>query len=321
MEYPKFYIGPMSKNVVDAIIEFTEETGNKIGFIPSRRQVEYNGGYVNNWTTEEFSDYVDGRVLIERDHGGAGQGYKDDDGYESYKHDTENFDIIHIDPWKKYPNFDDGLKETLATINYINNMNPNTLFEVGTEEAIRKFTSDELHILLEELSNYDFFDNVKYAVVQSGVGIDLGKQINTGKYDEARLSEFIDVCKYWKVLSKEHNGDYLSNEEIKDKFNVGLDAINIAPEFGQLETMCYLQHMNIMGRGMEDYYRICFNSGRWEKWVDKGFVPYDNKEELIKICGHYVLSDEKFLEMKPNIDNKIKLVIKNKLRSLIDVSR
>ena len=40
----------MSKNVVDAIIEF----GGGFGFIPSRRQVDYNGGYVNNWTTGEF---------------------------------------------------------------------------------------------------------------------------------------------------------------------------------------------------------------------------------------------------------------------------
>ena len=70
MDYPKFYIGPMSKNVVDSILEFTEETGNKIGFIPSRRQVEHNGGYVNNWTTQEFAKYVNGRAIIERDHGG-----------------------------------------------------------------------------------------------------------------------------------------------------------------------------------------------------------------------------------------------------------
>ena len=33
MQYPKFFIGPMSKNVVDSIIEFTAETGNKVGFI------------------------------------------------------------------------------------------------------------------------------------------------------------------------------------------------------------------------------------------------------------------------------------------------
>ena len=309
----KFYIGPMSKNVVDAVIEFTEETDNKIGFIPSRRQVEYNGGYVNNWTTEEFSDYVNGKVPIKRDHGGAGQGYKDDDGYKSFRYDCQNFDIIHIDPWKAYPNFDDGLKETLATINYIHNMNPNTLFEVGTEEAIRKFNPNDLDKLLEELSHFEFFDNIKYAVVQSGVGLDLGKRVNTGNFDLNRLKDFIRVCKRWGKLSKEHNGDYLTNEDIKVRFDVGLDSLNIAPEFGQLETLCYLEHM---GEDIEDYYKICYDSKRWEKWVDDDFVPEDNKEELIKICGHYVLSDKKFLEIKPNIDDKIKLKIKNKLGDL-----
>jgi len=312
----KFYIGPMSKNVVDAVIEFTEETDNKIGFIPSRRQVEYNGGYVNNWTTEEFSNYVNGRVPIERDHGGAGQGYKDDDGYKSFRYDCENFDIIHIDPWKAYPNFDDGLKETLATINYIHNMNPNTLFEVGTEEAIRKFTPDELDKLLEELSHFEFFDNIKYAVVQSGVGLDLGKRVNTGNFDLGRLKDFIRVCKRWGKLSKEHNGDYLTSEDVKIRFEAGLDSLNIAPEFGQLETLCYLEHM---GDDIEDYYKICYDSKRWEKWVDDDFVPKDNKEELIKICGHYVLSDKKFLEIKPNIDIIIKSKIKNKLGDLFNV--
>jgi len=309
----KFYIGPMSKNVVDAVIEFTEETDNKIGFIPSRRQVEYNGGYVNNWTTEEFSKYVNGRVPIERDHGGAGQGYVEDDGVGSFQADAEYLDIIHIDPWKKYPELNAGIEETLNNMNMIYDINPKVLFEVGTEEAIRKFTPDELNTLLRSISEFDFFDNIKYAVVQSGVGIDLGKQINTGKYDEARLSEFIDVCKHWSVLSKEHNGDYLTNEEIKDKFNIGLDAINIAPEFGQLETLCYLEHM---GDDIEDYYKICYDSKRWEKWVEDVFVPKDNKEELIKICGHYVLSDKKFLDIKPDIDDEIKTRIKNKLREL-----
>ena len=56
--YPKFFIGPMSKNVVDSIIQFSEEENTAIGLIPSRRQVEYSGGYVNNWTTAEFIEYV-----------------------------------------------------------------------------------------------------------------------------------------------------------------------------------------------------------------------------------------------------------------------
>ena len=60
----KYWIGPMSKNVVDSVIEFNGD----FGFIPSRRQVDYQGGYVNDWTTGEFSTYVNGRVPIQRDH-------------------------------------------------------------------------------------------------------------------------------------------------------------------------------------------------------------------------------------------------------------
>ena len=299
----------MSKNIVDAIIEFDGD----FGFIPSRRQVDYNGGYVNNWSTDKFAKYVNGRVPIQRDHGGAGQGYKDDDGYESFLSDSKYFDIIHIDPWKKYQKFNDGLKETLAAISYIHNMNEHVLFEVGTEEAIRKFTTNELDKLLNELSKQPFFSNIAYAVVQSGVGLDLGNQVNTGTFDSEQLENMVSICKNYGVKSKEHNGDYLSVKEYKDRFDLGLDSINIAPEFGQLETLCYLDEM---GANIEDYYQICYDSKRWEKWVDKDFVPENNKRELIKICGHYVFSNRQFLNIKPNIDNKIKKVIKDKLEHL-----
>ena len=73
-----------------------------------------------------------------------------------------------------------------------------------------------------------------------------------------------------------------------------------------------------MGDDIEDYYQICYDSKRWVKWVDKDFVPYENKKELIKICGHYVLSDKRFLDIKPNINNKIKESIKNKLKDLFN---
>ena len=71
-----------------------------------------------------------------------------------------------------------------------------------------------------------------------------------------------------------------------------------------------------MGDDIEDYYQICYESKRWEKWVDEDFIPEGNKRELIEICGHYVLSDKNFLDIKPDIDDKIKEVIKNKLGEL-----
>jgi len=319
MNNTKFYIGPMSKNVVDAVLEFNDETNNKIGFIPSRRQVEYDGGYVNNWTTKEFSRYVNGKTIIERDHGGPGQGYKTDSGITSFTEDSKYLDIIHIDPWKIFSDYGSGLESTIQFIKLIYGLNPNILFEVGTEEAIRKFSVSEFNDLLIDLSRQlplEMFSNIKYAVVQSGVGLDLGKRINTGTFDSDRLSDMVQICREFDILSKEHNGDYLTNSQIKTRFDMGLDSLNIAPEFGQLETHCYLQEFR---DNIENFYNICYKSKRWEKWVSNDFIPYENKEELIKICGHYVLSDKKFLLIKPDIDIKIKLAIKNKLRDLYDV--
>ena len=309
----------MSKNVVDSIIEFD----GSFGFIPSRRQVDYNGGYVNSWTTGEFATYVNGRVPIERDHGGIGQGYKHDDGIESFMHDCRYFDKIHIDPWKEYQEFDKGLQETIDCINFIYLVmgKEKVKFEVGTEESIRRFEVDELENLLRHLKGKlepDIFENIEYVVVQSGVGLDLGKQNNTGTSYPDRLGKMISVCKKYGKKSKEHNGDYLSNKEYKDRFDLGLDSINIAPEFGQLETLCYLEEM---GEDIDEYYNICYESKRWEKWVDETFIPVDNKRELIEICGHYVFSDESFLDIKPDIDDKIKKVISEKLRSLTNVIR
>ena len=314
----KFYIGPMSKNVVDAVLEFNDETNNKIGFIPSRRQVEYDGGYVNNWTTKEFSRYVNGKTIIERDHGGPGQGHETDSGVTSFTEDSKYLDIIHVDPWKIFSDYESGLEFTIQFIKLIYGLNPNILFEVGTEEAIRKFSVSEFNDLLIDLSRQlplEMFSNIKYAVVQSGVGLDLGKRINTGTFDSDRLSDMVQICREFDVLSKEHNGDYLTNVQIKTRFDMGLDSLNIAPEFGQLETHCYLQEF---GDNIENFYNICYKSKRWKKWVSEDFIPHENKEELIKICGHYVLSDKKFLFIKPDIDIKIKLAIKNKLRDLYD---
>ena len=312
MLYPKIYIGPMSKNVVNAITEFCDETGNKVGLIPSRRQVEHNGGYVNKWTTKNFSKYTN-KLVLKRDHSGPGQGYKDDDGYTSLKEDCNFFNLIHIDPWKKYPKYKDGLKWTINMIEFCYNINQDIEFEIGTEESIRKFSSDELYKLVKDLAfnlHPQVFNKIKYLVIQSGTS--LKGNSNTGSYDKDRLLSMLSVAKKWNLLSKEHNGDYIPSNLIKEKMKLGLDSINIAPEFGLIETLSYIDE----GIDINKFWKICYDSKRWEKWVDKDFDPIKQKLDLIKICGHYVFSSKKFKKIKPNIDNIIKLNIKNKLNEL-----
>ncbi len=54
-----FFIGPMTKNTVDALRKMSAETdGVTIGILPTRRQVEHDGGYSNSWTTGGLRKYL-----------------------------------------------------------------------------------------------------------------------------------------------------------------------------------------------------------------------------------------------------------------------
>jgi hypothetical protein len=323
----KYFIGPMSKNIVDAIMEFCDNTGNTIGLIASRRQVEWDGGYVNNWKTLDFSEYVKSgskKIILQRDHSGPGQGKNDDSGYRSLLDDCSSLDLIHIDPWKKYPKYEDGLFWTVDMIKYCDSISTNLLYEIGTEEAIKRFEPHELDMLVTDLKSHlseELFEKIKYLVIQSGTSLKGVTQ--TGDYDSSRLLDMISVAKKYNLLTKEHNGDYIPIQTIKEKFTLGLDSVNIAPEFGLIETQTYLDEIE-NSNGNSDlpntYWEICYNSKKWVKWVNSDFDPFKNKEELIRISGHYVLSDSRFIseikEKFDGIDDKIKVNVMKKLEEL-----
>lgn len=311
----KFFIGPVSKNIVDTVIKYCNNTNKQIGLIPSRRQIDYNGGYVG-WNTREFTNYIrtkSNNIILERDHSGIGQGAIFDTGAISQSTDAINkFDIIHIDPWKIYPKYNDGLFETIQNIKYINSINPNCFFEVGTEEAIRKFEVEEFDSFLNDLKKElgILFNKVKYGVIQSGTRLIETK--NIGNFDPLKLKEMINICNNHNILSKEHNGDYLSLDNIKYKFDLGLSAINIAPEFGVFETDILLEHMTIEQR--EIFFDICHKSKKWINWVNDDFKPLENKNELMRICGHYQFNDARFKKLNLNINDIIKEKLYNKIK-------
>jgi hypothetical protein len=304
----------MSKNIVDVVLELNSEN---VGLLPSRRQIDYNGGYVNNWNTNSFCDYVKKRsnIIIERDHSGEDQGVESNDEYRSFETDSNLLDIIHVDPWKKYKNIDDGINETVKYIKYIHKKNKNIKFEVGTEESIRKFTTDELqymiHLLEYKLSRNEF-NNIQYVCIQSGVSLDIVMQRNTGLFDIKRLTKMIGITSIHGKKTKEHNGDYLSNDEIKLRFDNGLDSINIGPEIVQIETQVYLDRLS--DEDLDKFYKICLESKKWEKWVTNDF-DIMNKKMLILVCGHYCYSKFDL----PNFDNEIKEKLRSKIKDLLSL--
>jgi len=320
----KFFIGPMSENVVNSVIEFSKQE-SKIGLIPSRRQIDYSGGYVNNWNTGEFCEYVRSSnpdILLCRDHGGENQGQVVDDGLESFSVDCQYLDLIHIDPFRISDDILQAAEKTKITIQKLWELNSNILYEVGTEEAIFKYEPTDLKTFLGYLKNNltpEQFNQIKYAVVQSGTGLDLSTQTNVGEFDTNRLVKFIDVVKSFDLLSKEHNGDYLIDSYgIKIRFQLGLDSINIAPEFGQVESEYYLSVCENNKKLFDKLYKICYNSGKWKKWIID--VNEVSKKQLIMTCCHYILSEQEFInKIKSNFPDADKIIqekIKFKLKSI-----
>ena len=311
----------MSKNVVDNVIKFVNETNEEITFIPSRRQIDFDGGYVNNWTTADFVSYVKGKnanIKIERDHSGNSQGTYDDDGYLSLEHDCKYMDYIHIDPFKKYQDFNEGLNETIKMIEFCHSLNENIEFEIATEEAIRKFELDELETFVRELKNrlnLSAFSKIKYLVVQAGTA--LKEKSNIGVFDEEKLKNMVQIAKKYNLISKEHNGDWVDNKTILNKYKCGLECINIAPEFGEIETSIYLNYFKENGL-FEDFYDICLKSNKWKKWVSNSFNPDENKEKLILICGHYTFSYPSFIKLKEKININIDELISNAIISKLN---
>jgi hypothetical protein len=299
----------MSKNIVDAVCELNS---TDFGFAVTRRQVDYNGGYVNEWNTKSFYDYVKSKnssIILERDHGGPSQGTIEDNGLASYRDDLNYFDIIHLDPWKQVKTTAEGLSLTSTTMLELYQHNPKVKYEVLTEAAIKQFNYKEYRTILSDLRFFsaEAFDNIEYVVVQSGVKIDLVSRKNTNKFLTEPLSAMVKVCKEYGKKTKEHNGDYLSKEEKDIRFRAGIDAINIGPELIQLETEIYLEHMTEAEKNV--FYKVCVESRKWERWVTPEF-DISNKEMVISVCGHYNYDK---LTLKEGVNDIVKDTIKYRL--------
>jgi len=304
------FIGPMTKNVVDAFLE--NGFNQKVGLIPSRRQIDSSPpGYVNNWTTSEFLEYTSAEGTVRcRDHAGPLQGLFEDDGYQSLESDLNgkfHFEIIHIDPWKKEKEIDSVADLTARIIDYCYHLNNRVLFEIGTEQGIRPYTIEEFEKFLTAVQKQigPKFNNVIYGVIQGGTL--LNDTHNAGLLNEEKCHQMINICKKFGLLSKEHNGDYLSEDAIMKRFALGLHAINIAPEFGNLETNTILEHIN--EEGFEKFFHLCLESKKWVKWLPKDFEVKSNqdKRKLIEVSGHYVISSNEFRSIKDryHIDDEV----------------
>jgi len=205
-------VGPMSVNCVDATIELANEHEVPIMLIASRRQIdsaEFGGGYVNNWTTAEFAQYVidrdkKGKILLARDHGGPWQSLKEkeaklglrramESAKSSYLADLEaGFQMLHIDPSVDIhgqPNTDEILDRVFELYEYCwsqaQKLNQEIIFEIGTEEQSGSTNSqEELDYTLNAVQQFckkNHLPKPSFVVIQCGTRV--METRNVGSFD------------------------------------------------------------------------------------------------------------------------------------------
>ena len=334
-------IGPMSRTLLRACLELAGEKDFPLMLIASRNQVdsdEFGHGYVCGWDQDRFAADVesaakecgfDGLVYLCRDHGGPWQRDEEraaklpaEEAMEickrSYIHDMESgFDLLHIDPTKD-PHITGTVPLDLVldrTIDIIDELEayrkerglPEIGYEAGTEETNGGLTSVEafsgfIDKLVSRMAQRGL-QAPEFVVGQTGTLTRLTENVgHFNRENAARLSE--NAAKHG-VGVKEHNGDYLSDRILLEHPYLGVTAMNVAPEFGVVETRAYLELARVEERNVPEDRRSALpkvmaeyavKSQRWQKWVladmaeataDQVLADAALTAQITDICGHY----------------------------------
>ena len=361
-------VGPMSKNCVDAAIEIANENNIPIILIASRRQIdskEFGGGYVNNWVTDEYAKYVRSKdkknnIILARDHGGPWQSEIEkknnldlreamNSAKSSFKSDIDaGFQMIHIDPSIDIHQTP-GISEVIDRVfelydfcySYAKKNNKDIIFEIGTEEQTGSSNSqEEVEYILSEMDKFckkNKFPNPSFIVVQTGTRVMETRNIGIFDYPfrvenqipaEIQIPKILEICNKYDIFMKEHNADYLSDEGLRWHPKLGIHSVNIAPEFGVIETralLSILENYNLKDL-FNEFINESFNSKKWEKWLLENSSL--SKLEKSIISGHYVFSSPKVIEIKSNakrylekkdidLEYQLKETVKGKINSIL----
>ncbi len=297
-------VGPMSSEIVEAVFYYSNFFRTPLMLIASKNQVDYAGGYVNEWTTREYMKFVKGmrklyplaKVKICRDHCGPGFNGKYDlkDVYKTIEADIKNgFDLIHIDFCKHKGSTEEKLKESKRAVQYCLKLNRKIELEIGTDE--NRGTNYNLPNLKEWEKEIDFFQSFckpTYYVVQTGSLVMETRQV--GNFNKDFTAKVSKLLRSKGLKLKEHNADYLTKEDIRER--VGLvDAMNNAPQFGVVQTQMVLSRALIYGIPIDPFLEVAYKGGKWKKWL-KDSTP-ENKMLCSVIAGHYHFASKEYKEL------------------------
>lgn len=334
--------GPMSTNCINAVINISNKYNIPIQLIASRRQIDseyHGGGYVNNWSTEEFSNYVrknlqQQSVFLSRDHSGPWQGYYEvknnldlkssmDSCKKSLEEDIDQgFKFLHLDPCidiNNQINTDKILDRLFELYGHVYDYSKglNDIFiEIGTDLQSERVSSiEETRYILDKVitfSTNELNHKPTFFVIQNGTKVleteNIGEYKDKAETNKSFIKHIKNLSKLinsYGLLSKAHNCDYLNLKTLKTIPKLGINGVNIAPEYGVAETkqIINLCINNSLEDELNEFYSLSYESGKWEKWLKPESTL--SKEQKAILAGHYIFSSDEFKDLADKIKFKL----------------
>jgi hypothetical protein len=248
--------------------------------------------------------YTNADVLVCRDHCGPGfrasKKYVEDTdelGFNTVDADIEaGFDLIHVDMCHLNGTHAEKLEMSRKLIEHVQDRDKDMRFEIGTDENVGEAEAD-LARIEADIDYFKAFCDPEFYVVQTGTLI---KEINqVGTYQAGSVRAMSNLLHNKGVKLKEHNADYLGHHDLSMRRGV-VDAINIAPMLGVLQTSFVLHRCLHHGFDTTAFLNKAYDSGRWKKWLLNNTA--ENKYLCALTAGHYVFTSDEYKRLVDRLD-------------------
>ena len=340
---PHFHLGPVSRCTVDAAIQVAYRHQKPLCLIASRRQIEtatLGGGYVNNWSTEDFAKYVRERdpknlITLARDHGGpfqrpAEMGLSPQHAIRvamvSFGADIRaGFKILHLDPEKAVTRDDlqGFINHTIELMVQSDRLAKSkgiedVTFEIGTDEGIGEdLCTDQWDRFLDQVMTVSLRERTNQPVTFAvPMGTKTKEIRNVGEFVtcednhqvnawEKRIDELHALANRYNLHLKLHNGDYMPQSAVRRFIERGVTHINVAPEFGVVESQTWLRIMreNSMNAMADELEQMAIVSGKWDRWL----LPHSraSNHEKALMAGHYIFAMPAAIELRAQAQREL----------------
>jgi hypothetical protein len=296
----KLGLGPMSSEAIEAVFRYSQREMRELMFVTSRNQIDYSGGYVNNWRTSDYARflrsmrhrYPGSRVTVCRDHCGPGFNGRSDleDTYRTIESDIDaGFSLIHVDFCHHGRNRREQMAASKSAIEHCLRLDPSVLLEVGTDDTNISCRATDLRELRDEVAFFADFCRPEFYVVNTGALVKETRQ--TGTFNKPFAEEVAALLKVFGFRLKEHQCDYLSQQDLALRKGI-VDAMNVAPQLGTVQTSIVLHECLRHGIETDELTTEVFKGGRWKKWMLDGTLA--EPTYCTRIAAHYHFASDSY---------------------------